>query len=141
MDSRWEERRLKMPKVSRILIVEDEPELAEALKTNIISWGYKALGADSARTAHEKMRNEKFGIIILDLNLKEKSGLSVIEGLRGNTHALNRTTPIFIHSGFINKSIVGTHSTQISEFFVKPVKMPSLKEKIEKWLGESHEAS
>ena len=123
----------------RILLVEDELDLAEALSEAITSWHYKVLAVDSLRSANEKLRNEKFGIIILDLQLDKKSGVAIIDAIRENPASLNHTTPVFIHSGYIDQNVIGNYRVAISEFLVKPLDMSTLKGKIDHWIKIRHE--
>jgi two-component system, OmpR family, alkaline phosphatase synthesis response regulator PhoP len=72
---------------ARILIVEDEPTLAEMLEFNLSSEGYSVSVASDGEMALEKWRLEKPDLILLDVMVPKRSGYDVcrqarLEGLR-----------------------------------------------------------
>lgn len=73
---------LIMSKGSRILIVDDEPDVLELLEYNLREAGYVILLAEDGQQALEKARNERPDIILLDLMLPEVDGLKVCKALK-----------------------------------------------------------
>jgi two-component system, OmpR family, alkaline phosphatase synthesis response regulator PhoP len=72
---------------ARILIVEDEPTLAELLEFNLSAEGYSVSVATDGELALEKWRLEKPDLVLLDVMLPRRSGYDVcrqarLEGLR-----------------------------------------------------------
>ena len=69
--------------MTRVLVVDDEPQILRALRINLSVRGYEvdiaATGAQALRTAAER----KPDVVILDLGLPDMSGIEVLEGLRG----------------------------------------------------------
>lgn len=65
-----------------ILLVEDEENLHEALKLNLELEGYSVASAFDGTTALQKVQQEYFDLIILDIMLPETDGISVTETLR-----------------------------------------------------------
>ena len=51
----------------RILVVEDESDLAELLKINLESEGYKVTLAPHGAVAINKLKTESFDLIIMDI--------------------------------------------------------------------------
>jgi DNA-binding response OmpR family regulator len=72
-------RRLEM---ARILIVEDEVDLAEGLKDNFEFDGHDVTLAYDGEDGYNKAINERPEIILLDLMLPKKSGLDMCRELR-----------------------------------------------------------
>ena len=66
----------------RILIVEDEPSLADSVKYNLEREGYEVAIATDGRAAIEVFRRERPSLVILDLMLPEVSGLDVCRTIR-----------------------------------------------------------
>jgi DNA-binding response OmpR family regulator len=62
---------------SKILIVEDDPNLLEALKYNILKEGYQVVTAVDGIQALEEARSEKPDVIILDVMLPGMNGFEV----------------------------------------------------------------
>ena len=67
---------------SKILIVEDDPNLLAALKYNLVKESYNVITAADGAQALEIARNEKPELIILDLMLPKLSGFEVCRILR-----------------------------------------------------------
>lgn len=76
----------------RILLVEDDLPLAEALTTLLTGAGYAVDGVHDGLSAEALIGAERFDLVILDLNLPEKDGLSVLRSLR----ARRNPVPILI---------------------------------------------
>jgi PAS domain S-box-containing protein len=62
----------------RILIVDDEPRIAESLKTLLTDRGYEIDLALNAAGAIERINAEEFDLVLLDLMLPDMSGLEII---------------------------------------------------------------
>lgn len=69
----------------RILVAEDDPNLAEGLMRSLRQAGY---AVDCARTGNEAdaaLEANEFDLLILDIGLPEKSGLQVLKRLRARS--------------------------------------------------------
>ncbi len=66
----------------RILLVEDEPDVAELLRARLESNGYQVHVEALGRAALTSARNERPDLVILDLMLPDMDGYAVSEGLR-----------------------------------------------------------
>ncbi len=71
--------------MSKILIVEDEGFLVEALKDNLEAEGYKIEVAMNGEEAVEKIHAHKPDLILLDLLMPKKDGFYVIEEVKKDT--------------------------------------------------------
>jgi two-component system alkaline phosphatase synthesis response regulator PhoP len=69
--------------MSKILIVEDEPDMALGLRDNFEFEGYVVLTASDGQAGLEKAREEKPDLLVLDVMLPKLSGLEVCKTLRG----------------------------------------------------------
>ena len=70
---------------TRILVVEDEPSLAESVRYNLEREGYEVVVAGDGRTGLERFRTEGPALVILDLMLPELSGLDVCRAIRAES--------------------------------------------------------
>jgi DNA-binding response OmpR family regulator len=66
----------------RVLIVEDEPGIALALKNDLLLEGYSPEIAADGDTACERARQASFDLILLDVMLPKKDGFAVCRELR-----------------------------------------------------------
>lgn len=74
----------------RLLLVEDDLPLAEALLTLLVTSGYAVDCVHDGEAAKALVAAEQFDLMILDLNLPELDGLSVLRAMRaqGNRAAV-----------------------------------------------------
>ena len=67
----------------RVLVVDDEPGLARALKINLRAQGWEVVTAADGRSALEAASRSHPDVVLLDLGLPDMDGTEVIAGLRG----------------------------------------------------------
>jgi two-component system KDP operon response regulator KdpE len=79
--------------VTRILVVDDEPQLLRALGTNLKARGYDVDLAPTGEAALTIAARKHPDLVVLDLGLPGTDGVEVIRGLRGWT-----TVPIVVLS-------------------------------------------
>jgi two-component system KDP operon response regulator KdpE len=80
--------------VTRVLVVDDEPQLLRALTINLRARRYEVSGASSGSQALSAAAAQPPDVVILDLGLPDMDGTEVIAGLRGWTDV-----PILVLSG------------------------------------------
>lgn len=68
--------------INRILLVEDEEHLREAIKLNLEMEGYEVEEADNGTKGLKKALEQRFNLILLDVMLPEMDGFTVCEKLR-----------------------------------------------------------
>jgi two-component system KDP operon response regulator KdpE len=71
--------------VSRVLVVDDEPQIRRALAINLRARGYQVDLAATGEEALNAVADQPPDVVVLDLGLPGISGLQVIQGLRGWT--------------------------------------------------------
>jgi two-component system KDP operon response regulator KdpE len=80
--------------MTRVLVVDDEPQILRALRINLRVRDYEVHVAATGAEALEVAGRYPPDLVILDLGLPDLDGVDVIEGLRGWTKA-----PIIVLSG------------------------------------------
>jgi two-component system OmpR family response regulator len=81
--------------VVRILITEDDSALAEALQFSLSQAGYAVDWVPNGAAADEVLKDDVFGLLILDLGLPKLDGFEVLRRLRRRNDSL----PVLILSG------------------------------------------
>ena len=73
----------------RILVIEDDPLVAEVVVTGLRDAGFVVDRVDSAESADTALVTEHFDLIVLDLGLPGRDGLQFLSSLRrgGNERA------------------------------------------------------
>jgi two-component system, OmpR family, KDP operon response regulator KdpE len=79
--------------MTRVLVVDDEPQLLRALRINLAARNYQVLTAIDGASALRAASDGKPDVVVLDLGLPDLDGSEVIAGLRGWT-----TVPIIVLS-------------------------------------------
>ena len=69
----------------RIMLVEDDRPLAEALTTLLVQSGYAVDTVHDGLSAEALGASERFDLVILDLNLPEMDGLAVLRAMRARS--------------------------------------------------------
>jgi two-component system KDP operon response regulator KdpE len=69
--------------VTRVLVVEDEPQIVRALRINLRARGYEVDAAPDGRSALDLAARRHPDVVLLDLGLPDMEGVEVINGLRG----------------------------------------------------------
>ena len=80
--------------MTRVLVVDDEPQILRALRINLRVRDYEVHVASTGTEALEMAGRYPPDLVILDLGLPDLDGVEVIQGLRGWTKA-----PIIVLSG------------------------------------------
>jgi two-component system alkaline phosphatase synthesis response regulator PhoP len=75
---------------NRILVVEDEKSIRDALKLNLELEGYEVIVTDQGREVINLFKSQHFDIVLLDIMLPEVSGLDICDQLR----LINMDVPI-----------------------------------------------
>ncbi|MEO6792212.1 MAG: response regulator [Mycobacterium sp.] len=68
---------------TRVLVVDDEPQILRALKINLSVRGYEVVTASTGAGALRAAAEQRPDVVILDLGLPDISGIEVLAGLRG----------------------------------------------------------
>ena len=66
----------------RVLVVEDEPHIRELVALHLRLEGWTPELADNGHAALDRLRSERFDLVILDIMLPGLDGLTVLKALR-----------------------------------------------------------
>ncbi len=108
--------------MTRVLIVEDEPQMLRALKLNLSARGYDVSTAEDGTEALQSFATGSPDIVVLDLGLPDIDGLDVIRAIR-----LDSATPILVLSARTGSSDkVAALDLGADDFVTKPFDMNEL---------------
>ena len=117
-----------------ILLVEDEENLQEALKLNLELEGYEISLASDGAAALQKVEQEYFDLLILDIMLPEIDGISVCETIR----LTNTSLPILMLSakGSSADRVLGLKKGA-DDYLTKPFNLEELLLRIDKLIRKN----
>lgn len=79
----------------RILVVDDELEMAALVADEMVERGYVAVALRYGRDAIERLRLERFDALITDLRMPDVDGLALLRASR----ALDPSRPVIVMTG------------------------------------------
>ena len=59
----------------RILVVDDDPQIRRAMRATLCSKGYEVGDARTGEEALEKLREETYDLVLLDMNMPGMGGM------------------------------------------------------------------
>ncbi len=108
--------------MTRVLVVDDEPQILRALRINLRVRQYEVLTAETGAEALAVAATHPPDLVILDLGLPDLNGVEVIAGLRGWS-----TAPIIVLSGRADSSDkVEALDAGADDYVTKPFGMEEL---------------
>jgi len=101
----------------KILLLEDDFNLASSLKEILELEGYEVDIVSNASEAYEKTFNEKYDLYIFDINLPDENGIEVLKNLRD---ADDKTPTIFITALVDLNTMSKAFNVGIEDYIKKP---------------------
>jgi CheY-like chemotaxis protein len=104
-----------------ILIVEDEPELADNVRLALETLGVDVRVANTGEIALEILMDEEPDLVIIDLMLPDMHGYEVIAKIRKDP--LMADTPVLVMSNHISEAdvVFALHVAKADDYMVKPI--------------------
>ena len=79
---------------TKILLIEDEPDIRKTLEYNISREGYDVISASSLKEAKDHLNSTSFSLVLLDLMLPDGSGLDLCREVKSDSEKMH--IPIII---------------------------------------------
>jgi CheY-like chemotaxis protein len=115
-----------------ILVVDDDPDLVEAVSMKLASENYRVAKAYDGLQAWERIKQERPNLIILDVMMPNKNGYTVCNELKKDPQYKDITVVLLTAVGEAVTSTNYTHmdgkTALADEFIPKPVDLDSLME-------------
>jgi len=73
---------------SRILVVDDEPQIRRVMRTTLAARGYEVDDARSGEEALEKLRAGRYDLVLLDINMPGMGGVETCRTIRQERHGV-----------------------------------------------------
>ncbi|MGZ3789918.1 MAG: response regulator [Bacteriovorax sp.] len=121
-----------------VLIVDDDKNICEILREYCHNMGCfkNIVFAHDGSMATQKLRNQKFALILLDMNMPKKSGLDLLSEFEAG--ALNQKESIVVVSGTLEKDLIAKILGRgVKTFLVKPFDEAGFQDRALKILNSS----
>lgn len=123
---------------TRILLVEDDPNLSLVLKDYLEILLYETVFADNGEDALELFHSEQFDLIILDIMLPKKDGFTIAKEIRKN----NKEIPIiFLTAKKLKEDRIKGFQLGCDDYITKPFSTEELSLRVEAIIRRSKSKS
>jgi len=119
----------------RVLIVEDDPMLAQSLKQGLHQAGFTVDVAGSAEEASGMVDHETFDIALVDIGLPGADGLTLIQRLRASGNRL--PAMVLTARGGMEDTVRGLDAGA-DDYLAKPFRLPEVLARMRALLRRSH---
>jgi two-component system KDP operon response regulator KdpE len=107
---------------ARILVVDDEPQIRRVLRAGLSAQGYLVSDARSGEEALLKIREERFDLILLDVNMPGMGGLEACRQIR----AVSEAAILMLTVRNAEQDKVAGLDAGADDYVTKPFGMPEL---------------
>ncbi len=121
----------------KILIIDDDQELADNICTYLNHTTYQALVSYSIMDSKIKLSRQKFDFILIDRHLKHRESTEIIKSLSADASQLNYKTPIVAMTGDLSDDFILFLRENVEGFIRKPIDLTELPYMINNILGIS----
>ncbi|MCX8118301.1 MAG: sigma-54 dependent transcriptional regulator [Desulfobacterota bacterium] len=112
---------------SRLLVVEDDPEMKGVLSFSLSHNGFTVVTAGSVKEGLSLMEHQTFDLVLADLRFPGEDGLNLLDSVR--RRALQPPVIILTHHGSIQNA-VETMRRGAFDYLLKPIPLNLLEERI-----------
>jgi two-component system response regulator VicR len=126
--------------MTKILCVEDEPQMIDLIKLILETEGYEVLGAEGGQEGLKLMRSEQPDLILLDLMMPEMDGGDVFHHMKEEVEL--RDIPVIVvtaKAAPIDK-VLWINVAKVDDYVTKPFGPRELVESVEKVLSAYNQA-
>lgn len=116
---------------SKILVVDDEPNVIKMLSDLLTSWGYQIKSADTTQKALDMFKHEGFDLVIADIHMPNMDGLEFMKRL--NTQG-RRCSFVFLTGDTTQETALKALEAGADDYLIKPVNSREFKIRIERCL-------
>ena len=120
-----------MEKISKILIIDDDPSICKMFERFLTGNGYEVLTSNDSQEALSLLRSEFFNLIILDIRLPGIDGLSLLSKIKH----FSPDTEVIMVTGYWNmETAVQSFQLGACDYLTKPIELNLLFQVVKKAL-------
>lgn len=123
---------LSMP----VLVVDDYKTMIRIVRNLLTQLGFRNIEeATDGKSALDKMRTAKFGLVISDWNMEPMTGYELLKEVRADPN-LKATPFIMVTAESKTENVIAAKQAGVNNYIVKPFNAQTLKGKLTAVLGE-----
>jgi two-component system KDP operon response regulator KdpE len=107
---------------AKILVVDDEPQIRRIMRTTLTAEGYSVYDARSGEEALDAVREQRFDLVLLDVNMPGIGGLEACRSIRSTSD----TAIIMLTVRSAEEDKVAALDAGADDYVTKPFGMPEL---------------
>ena len=129
-----------MQKQAKILIVDDDPDIREAISTVLEACSYQMVTASDGEEGLIKLKEERPDLMILDLLMPKMDGFSVLKELQDPRRSKYSNVPILILTSVKEDASRRRYELEtglelnVDDYVEKPIDPKTLAERVQKLL-------
>jgi CheY-like chemotaxis protein len=120
---------------ARVLLVDDEPMVQGFLTALLTEEGHEIEIVDNGNDAMERLGNEEYGVILLDIKLPGMSGIDIYKQLRKSSKSLTRKV-IFITGDVMSIDTMDFIQSARTPYVTKPFDAAHLVKEIDSIMSQ-----
>jgi DNA-binding response OmpR family regulator len=117
---------------TKILLVDDEPDVLEILSKKLISAGFLTVTASDGIQGLEKSKEEKPDLVLLDIMMPNKDGFTLLRDLQSDAE-LSRIPVIMVSAKSEADSLFEGRNLGATDYLIKPINFDELLKYIRKY--------
>ena len=117
----------------KIVVIDDEKIVCDMAKKFLENEGYEVETFMNSELALERIRQERFDLVITDLKMENISGMDILKEVN---RLYPHTRVIMLTAYATLDATIEAIRERIYDFFPKPVKIEELKQSVKKALGD-----
>lgn len=107
-----------MKTLKKILIVDDEEEILELLKTIFLTRDYEVTGAESGNRAFEVFKDQEFDVVLSDVRMQNGTGIELLKKIKGSDKSCS---PVVLLTGYSDVSKADSVALAAHTVLNKPI--------------------
>jgi DNA-binding response OmpR family regulator len=125
-------------KGKRILLVDDDPEIVESMRTVLEAKGYTVMVARDGNSGLAMAEREMPDLLILDMMMPKKSGFLVLERLKGKDAKTKNMPTIMITANEGGRHRAYAEMLGVNEYIRKPFAIDKLVGAVDRLMGDGN---
>ncbi len=130
-----------MSKNKRILLVDDDPEIIESMRSVLEAKGYTVMVARDGNQGLAMAERDIPDLLILDMMMPKKSGFLVLERLKGKDAKTRKMPTIMITANEGGRHRAYAEMLGVDEYIRKPFAIDKLIASVDRLVGEDADDS